>query len=301
MSSLPVHEIAALSTALCWAVTGLIGYIPSNHLGAFAYSWLRQASVAVLLAALVWFSGRWQFLDGRGLTLLFISGSIGVFLGDTLLFITMNRLGPRRAGLLFALNAPITVVLGWLVLGEHLTAAALIGIALTTFGVMLAIIFRKSAGSEHKAEQVRGTILGSIGFGLLAALCQSIGSIIMRPLMQSGIDPFLAAMFRVGTGAVCLTVLMMLPLQMVKAKAPFNMRVTLLTLLAGFVAMGVGMTLLMFALAGGNTAIVSALSATSPALLLPILWFYTGQRPTTGAWVGAFCVVLGIGTIFLTR
>ena len=46
------------------------------------------------------------------------------------------------------------------------------------------------------------------------------------------------------------------------------------------------MTLLLYALAGGKVGIVSTLSATSPVLILPLLWLRTGQRPAPGAWAG---------------
>ena len=48
------------------------------------------------------------------------SGLIGIFLGDTLLFFALRRLGPRRTGALFAMNAPMAALLGWAVLGEAL-------------------------------------------------------------------------------------------------------------------------------------------------------------------------------------
>lgn len=55
------------------------------------------------------------------------------------------------------------------------------------------------------------------------------------------------------------------------------------------------MTLLVFALSGG---IVSTLSATSPVIILPLIWLRTGQRPSAGAWVGALIVIVGMGLIF---
>ncbi len=66
--------------------------------------------------------------------------------GDTLLFTALNRIGPRRAGILFALNAPISAVLGWIFLGETLPPAAILGILLTCGGVMLAILFGRRPG-----------------------------------------------------------------------------------------------------------------------------------------------------------
>ena len=59
------------------------------------------------------------------------------------------------------------------------------------------------------------------------------------------------------------------------------------------------MTLLLYALAGGKVGIVSTLSATSPVIILPMLWARTGERPAAGAWAGAALVVAGMALIFL--
>ena len=76
-------------------------------------------------------------------------------------------------------------------------------------------------------------------------------------------------------------------------------RVAGLTALTAFLGLGVGMTLLLYGLAGGKVGIVATLSATSPVLILPLLWLRTGQRPAPGAWAGAVLVVAGMGLIFL--
>jgi uncharacterized membrane protein len=72
-----------------------------------------------------------------------------------------------------------------------------------------------------------------------------------------------------------------------------------MTALTGLIALAVGMTLLLFALSGGKVGIVSTLSATSPALILPMLWLRTGERPAAGAWAGAALVVVGMGLLFI--
>jgi len=296
-----MHELAALGTALCWAFSSLIGAVPSGQLGAFTYSRLRQTSVVVLLAIYVLATQPWRDFSLHSVSLLLLSGFIGIFFGDTLLFLSLNRLGPRRTGVLFALNAPISAVLGWLFLAEALPTSAMSGIGLTIFGVMLTIFFGHRAGQAHQLETVRGPLWIGVVLGLAAALGQAIGSIVVRPVMQAGFDPIVASFLRIGCAALCLNLLMALPIKSVRAKTTLNWKLAALTIFAGFLAMGVGMTLLLYALSGGKTGIVSTLSATSPVVLLPLLWISTGQRPTPGAWAGAFCVVAGLGLIFLNR
>ena len=62
----------------------------------------------------------WTLPDGFWLPIL-ASALIGVVIGDFFLFVTMRRLGPRRTGILFAANAPLAAMLGWLFLSEPLS------------------------------------------------------------------------------------------------------------------------------------------------------------------------------------
>jgi drug/metabolite transporter (DMT)-like permease len=105
----------------------------------------------------------------------------------------------------------------------------------------------------------------------------------------------------VGIAACCLSVLMALPFEAVKPRNPPTWKIAGLTILTGILAMGIGMTLLLFALSGGKTGIVATISATSPVLILPMLWLRTGERPAAGAWAGAALAVAGMAMLFLNR
>lgn len=294
---MPVYELAALGSAVCWALTGLISAGPAGHLGAPTYNLYRQVFVTCLLALYVFLTGTYQQLNSSNIGPLLLSGFIGIFLGDTVLFATLNRLGPRRSGILFAMNAPIAALLGWLVLGEVLTARAVLGIAITIAGVCLAIFFGKRRNQKHPWEIVKGTLWVGVVLGLLAALGQAVGSIVVRPVMETGIDPFVGSMMRVGIAAACLSVLTQLPIASVKPRNRPTLPILAMTALSGFLSLALGMTLLLYALSGGKTGIVSTISATTPVIILPLLWLRTGERPASGAWFGAALVVIGLALI----
>ena len=101
------------------------------------------------------------------------------------------------------------------------------------------------------------------------------------------------------SAALCLSLLIRLPIRGGRGqKAPLTPGLAAQTALVAFLGLGVGMTLLLFALAGGKVGIVSTLSATSPAIILPMIWARTGERPAAGAWAGAALVVAGMALIF---
>lgn len=293
-----IFALAALAAALTWAFAGIVSANPAKALGALAFNRIRMALVFAMLAAWTLVSGGWTTLSPGVAWPLIVSGFIGIFIGDTALFLTMNRLGPRRTAILFSLNAPMSVALGWLVLGEALQGQTLLGIAITIGGVILAIIYGKRKDQLHSWESVTGALWVGILLGLAAALSQSVGALIARPIMETGIDPVAASMVRVGVAALCLLAIGFYPHKALRPQTKLTMPLIGQVALSGLLGMGVGMTLLLFALRGGEVGIITTLSATTPAMMLPILWWRTKEAPAAGAWAGAMLVIIGSALIF---
>ncbi|QFT29785.1 EamA-like transporter family protein [Labrenzia sp. THAF82] len=293
-----IYEAAALGAAALWALTGLLSAAPAQHLGAIAFNTTRMVLVTIMLCLWVALTNGWGSIGNDHLLPLVLSGFVGIFMGDTALFLTLNRMGPRRTAMLFSLNAPMSAILGWLLLNEDLTLLQISGIGLIFLGVLLAIRFGKRKSQLHKWESIKGPLWIGVLLGLVAALSQSIGSLIARPIMEAGVDPVAASSLRVGTAALGLVLLSRLPFSWVKPAGRFTFPVVSVVALSGFLGMGVGMTLILFALSGGDVGIIATLSATTPALLLPMMWWRTKEAPALGAWVGAGLVIAGSGLLF---
>jgi drug/metabolite transporter (DMT)-like permease len=294
--ALPLHELAALGTATCWATTGLISADAVRALGAFHFNLIRQLFVTLLLALVVASTWAWVNPGLATLATLALSGIIGILIGDTFNFAAVGRIGPRRAGAIFALNAPMAAIMGWAVLGEALPWQAIMGICLTAGGVALAILGRPSQNA-HRFETVQGTLFIGLLFGLGAAFGQAAGSLIARPIMTAGIDPYLASLFRVGASGLAMGVLSATTLAP-KAPTQISRGALLLTATTAIIGLLIGMTLFLYALQGSKTGIIATLSATSPVIILPLLWLRTGQRPSALSWGGAALAVLGLALIF---
>lgn len=294
--ALPLHELAALGTATCWATTGLIATDAVRAMGPFHFNLLRQVFVALVLVAVVTASGGWAGLGMAALVTLAISGILGILLGDTFNFAAVGRLGPRRAGAIFALNAPMAALLGWAVLGESLNLRGVAGIGLTAAGVAVAILGR-TPSQTNRFELTRGRLMTGLAFGLAAALGQALGTLIARPLMAGGLDPWLASLVRVGASGLVAGMLVATPFAPPLPARPSGpiLGIALATALIGLL---LGMTLFLYALQGGKTGIIATLSATSPVIILPLLWLRTGQRPTGTSFLGAVMAVAGLALIF---
>ena len=294
-----IAEISALGAAFCWAITGLISIYPIRKLGPFAFNRIRMTIVFFLLAVISLITGSWRVLSVSSFQVLMFSGIIGIFLGDTALFASLQRLGPSRSAIIFALNAPMTVILGWFLLEEYLSTMTLIGCGLVFVGVLIAIIGRRNYQEPLSIDSTQGSVGFGIIMGLFAAFGQAAGTIIARPILSEGFDPVTAAAVRVGIAAFLLILLGFLPNTVFKPKSRYTLDLIGMIILSGFLAMGLGMTLLLYGLSLGETGVITTLSATTPVLILPLLWIKTGSRPPLLAWIGAVVSLFGIALITL--
>lgn len=292
---LPPESLALLAAAT-WASASLFSAAASARMGAFAYTRWRMAFASLLLWAIALAGGQWRSLAEHGagaVGLLLLSGTIGIFIGDTALFACMNRLGPRRSSLLFATHSLFTVVLAALWLDERIAGWALVGGALLVAGVMAAIAWGRRGGAAHRLEAVHGPLWVGLALGLVSALGQSVGTLVLKPAMAAGLDPVAASAVRMSAGFGCHALLWAGGFSAARLASPLTRRDLAYTFASAALAMAVGMTLILKALQHGSAGAVGMLSSVSPVLLLPLLWWRTGQCPAAGAWAGAAMAVIG--------
>jgi len=290
------YEWLALGAAMLWAISSLISMAPARHLGAFAYSRWRMACVTIILSSMAFINGGWTTMTFDNVTIMMLSGVIGIFIGDTALFSCFTRIGPRRGGLLFSCHAVFSALLGIWLFNESLLGWKLIGGTLVFSGIITAIFFGQRQ-HDHSWEGIQGKLWIAIALGLTAALCQSLGAIIAKPIMQTNIDPVAASAVRMASAFAAHFILRISGANIAKPTNPITLPILGMVAINGFLAMAVGMTLILYALRYGDVGMVALLSSTSPIMILPLLWIYTRRPPSLSAWVGATLAVIGTSLI----
>tara|TARA_R110001632_G_scaffold35828_4_gene90341 strand:- start:23283 stop:24212 length:930 start_codon:yes stop_codon:yes gene_type:complete len=300
---MPLAELSGLVAALCWTISSLMAPGLIQRFGTMRFNTVRImiASVILLFISLVtqrFNASLWLHAD-----LIILSGVLGIFLGDTMLFTAVHRLGPRRTGVIFATNAPMSILLGWLFLNEHLSLNQLFACGLVLSGVVIAILFGKRQ-SLHAWEQTKGKLSVGILMALGGALGQASGALLSKPALLDGADPIAVSALRVTTGAVALMLAygLFYRHRQPEHAIPFSQltRQDFIGIAAlATIGMVIGMSVLVWGVGNANVGIVTTLSAVVPVLILPGLWITTGQRPTFGAWLGAILVVTGAALIIL--
>ena len=285
--------------ALCWAVASLISADVTRKIGGLAFNRLRLFFVSIMLIGYTFYLDTWNTINHDFLFTILFSGIIGIFLGDTLLFIALQKIGPRRNNILFSLAAPFTVILNIIFLNEIMSTINLIGCIIVFCGVVVAIAYGNSKDKNHRWEVVEGNIYLGVSLGIGAALCQAIGLIMMKPILTMGADPIASAAIRTAISFTFLVFTFFLNYKIFNTKTNLSFKIVGQSILSGFLGMALGMSLLLIALKYADAGIVATLSSTSPIMILFLIWLLTKKIPTIGAWIGTVLAIIGSGLIFI--
>lgn len=298
LNSTYTGELIALLAAFLWAISSIIYsrvgiFIPPYELN------LIKGLLALVFVSVVLLAGQVAQADvpWLGLLALGLSGAVGIGLGDTAYFQSMQDIGPGRASLIKVFSPPLASLVAVIFLGERLQAGIWVGIFLTILGVAMVLSDRAPQVMLGSGRMGRG-----IFFGLLASLCEAIGVVLARGvLVQTGIHPLWSTAWRL-LGAV-----------LVLAAWAAITRPRLLTWrtmdgagrLFGLTTIGIllgtflGIVLQQVALSLAAAGIVTTLITTSPLFILLLVALIWRQPVRWRALLGVIVALLGIAWLFL--
>ncbi|MEP0753766.1 DMT family transporter [Trichocoleus sp. Lan] len=293
-------ELAALSAAFLWAIASLVysrlgRQIPPLELNLFK----GIIAIAFLVFTLLLQGQLLPEINPTALTLLLLSGVLGIGLGDTAYFAAINCLGARRTLILETLAPPLTAVLALVFLQEQLTAAAWCGILLTILGVVWVVTERvPNSTAESKHLTMRG-----ISWGLLAAVAQATGAVLSRTaLIQSSISPLWSTLVRLGAGVLVLLLWKLLGQRQVNGwlKPLQSWRIVGVIAITAFFSTYLGIWLQQISLKFAPAGIAQTLSSTSPLFVLPLaVWM--GDVVSFRAILGVLVALGGVAVLFSLR
>ena len=292
-----IGYILAIGAAAIWSAVALSATRIVRYFGSYNYNLLRLLGIIVIFFPYVYLKWEPIYFENSIFLAIFLSSVIGIIIGDTFLFICLKRLGPRRQALLFSMQIPFTIILAEVFLQSLPSITELIGCALIFLGIIIAIQFNRTIPNDD-LENIQGNKYTGLFAGIGLALCQSIGIILMKPALVST-DPIVVSYLRVIVAAFIMfgSLFFIKNNQLLEKMKDYKK--TIFSIFLGFMGMGVGMTMLIYALKFGNPGVISTLSSTMPIMIIPILWIVTKNYAGHLAVIGAGLTCLGAGIIFL--
>jgi drug/metabolite transporter (DMT)-like permease len=294
-----IGEWAALCVAVFWTITAMSFEAASKRVGSLPVNLIRLMMAFFLLSIFGWVTRGIAFpTDATASTWgwLTISGLIGFLLGDLFLFRAFVEIGSRISMLIMALVPPITAVIGWLMLGERLSALDIFAMALTIGGIALVVLDQNASKRGFKLNHPwRGVLLA---FG--GALGQAIGLVLSKYGMGS-YDAFAATQIRIIAGIIGFSLLFFPLKRWPRVSDALKDRKAMIPISVGaFFGPFLGVSLSLFSIKYTETGVASTIMAIVPVLIIPPAVLIFKEKITPREIIGALIAVCGVALLFLT-
>ncbi|NLO20264.1 MAG: DMT family transporter [Ignavibacteria bacterium] len=263
-----IGELSALLTAFFWSVSPFFFTNVILKVGSINLNIYRLAlAEALLFLTIILFNIDYS-ISTQQIVLLSLSGVIGLVIGDSFLFASYKRMGPRLTVLIMSFNPAVAAILAFFILGELLSFVNIIGMLTTMLGIAIVVQERDTGNSKLFKVTRKGVF-----FAGMAAIGQGFGLIPAKIAFELGeINSFLATFVRIAAAIACF-----IPYFLLKKSSIATLKSSIkdrkivgMTLLGSIIGPYLGVTFSFIAIMHTKIGIASTLMATMPIMMLPL-------------------------------
>ena len=288
-----IGEFAGLGVAVCWTISALFFEKAGHKIGSLSVNFIRLLFAIGFLGITTLVSrGIFFPTDATGYQWFWLglSGFIGFFLGDMLLFQSYMVIGSRTATLVMSLAPMLTAIIGWFFLDEILAPKSIIAIIVSLSGIIIAISNRKM----RLNIPFKGFLLA---FG--GALGQAVGLILSKKGMGH-YDPVSATQIRAIFGLISFGILITVLRRWPKIQQAFTHTSAMKSVTVGAIfGPFIGVALGLFAIQQTKTGIASTLMALVPVFIILPSSIMFKEKIKPQQVIGAVISIAGATMFFL--
>ena len=266
-------EFFALSSALTWALAVILLRRSGETLPPFELNLFKNCFGMGLLIPTI------LMVDGLSLpdytvtelSLVLMSGVLGIAIADTWYLKALNIMGASRTGIVSSLFSPFVILLSAIFLGERLATWQWLGLVLVLSGVLL-VTWRRHRSVVEAADIKRGVF-----YGVGAVFMMAVGVVMVKEILETGSFLWTVELRMVG-GVVSMLVFVFVRGQWQSVKHNFSQPQPWGTVMfASF--MGAYFALILW-LAGYkliDASVASVLNETNVAFIVLLAWLMLGE------------------------
>jgi len=172
-------QVLSLLAAVTWASAVILFKKSGETVHPIALNLFKNLLAFVLFLPTLWIFGgtltrqvpAWEYF------LFILSGILGIGIGDTLFFKSLNRIGAGLSAIVICLYSPFIIGLSYLWLGEKLAALQAVGALMIIAAVLL------TTRVKDTRRIGRTDLLWGILWGILATAAMAVGIVMIKPYL----------------------------------------------------------------------------------------------------------------------
>ncbi|MCK5408214.1 MAG: DMT family transporter, partial [Candidatus Krumholzibacteria bacterium] len=219
--------------------------------------------------------------------LLLVSGVIGIAVGDTLLFKSLNTIGAGASALVSCLYSPFIIGLSFVWIGERLTWLQLVGVVL-----IISAVLETTRTGDREISDVRRNLFG-VAWGILAVAAMAVGVVMIKPLLDEAPVLWVLQIRLIGGVAALLLFLAINPARgrilstlLIRKSRGYTF---VSSMIGGYVAMLIWLGGIKFT----KASIAAALNQTNTVFVLVFAALILRERITAGRIIAILLAVTG--------
>lgn len=282
--------LAAILSAASWACGTLLFDRIGKVMSPAGITFVKGAAGILLMALLAVCLGGFDRIEPMDGLYLALSGIIGIAVGDTLFFKSLQDLGAKMQVLFFMLGQVMTMLLSFLFLGELLSVNEYVG----SFALLLGVVIVLWGKQEDHPNKARGIL-----YGLLAIGCFSLSAVIVKYSIHD-VDVVSATFYRMSFGTVFILLAGLTSKEIKTWVRPLrDVRLSVLFLVNVLIITFGGFLLSMVAIKNISVSLASVLGTTEPIFVLLFAYLFNHDTASRRELVGALVSVLAVIFIIL--
>lgn len=288
-----IGEFAGLGVSVCWTMSALFFEKAGTKIGSLSVNFIRLF-LAIIFLGITSFFTRGFFLPVDASAYqwfwLGLSGFVGFYLGDMVLFKSYLIIGSRTAALIMSFAPMLTAIIGWFFLDEKLDTKSIIAILISVLGIIIAVSNRQM----RLNVPLKGFLLA---FG--GALGQAVGLILSKKGMGD-YDPIAATQIRALFGILSFSIMITILGRWHKIKEAFQNKSSMKAVSIGsFFGPFIGVALSLFAIQHTKTGIASTLMALVPIFIIWPSSIMFDEKIKIQQIIGAVVSIIGVSLFFM--
>ncbi len=279
--------LAALGSAVAWAVTSLLARSLMSELGSVGVNAIRSTIGGVLLIAWVLATagaGVFTAISASAWLLLGLSIVTAIALGDTVFFESTRAIGVGRAMTISTTYPLGAAVIAAAFLNEPVTVSIAVGSLVTMAGLVLIV-----APWAERAPEERFWF--GVGAAAIASLAWAVSTVLVKPPL-SEMGPVTAQAIRLPVASMVLWLTPWarpVPRTFAKSSRAVQIRIVILGAITS-----VSSVMFVAGVKHAGVAVASVLSSTAPMFAIPLAVIFLDERITLRAFLGIVLTLAGI-------
>lgn len=290
-------ETLSFLVAIIWAFAVVLFKRSGETVHPIALNLFKNILAVVLFVPTIWIFGETLFrsVPLNDYVLLLISGILGVAIGDTLFFYSLNYIGAGYTAIVSCMYSPFIISLSVIWLRERLTTWQIIGAVMIISAVLMTMHVRRGARVK------RGKFLLGVLLGMVAQAVAAVGVVMIKDLLVRSPLVWATEVRLVGGTLGLMLVFFLLPRRRIIFRSLINTKKGwAYTVSASFLGAYLAMLIWLAGMKYAKVSIAAALNQTSTIFVLLFATLILKEKITlrkVGAIIlavaGAFLVFLG--------